>query len=78
MKFCFQPLEKITNIVTSATGSIFKCSFDRQINSTNPKIFDLNTKWYLFIAEGFITGNLFHRFNEYILNTIRMRDNVIC
>lgn len=52
------PLEKITNIVTSATGSIFKCSFDRQINSTNPKIFDLNTKWYLFIAEGFITDGI--------------------
>ncbi|XP_062595575.1 putative ferric-chelate reductase 1 homolog isoform X1 [Saccostrea cucullata] len=52
------PLEKISNIVTSATGSIFKCSFDRQINSTNPKIFDLNTKWYLLIAEGFITDGV--------------------
>ncbi|XP_061177108.1 putative ferric-chelate reductase 1 [Saccostrea echinata] len=52
------PLEKISNVVTSATGSIFKCSFDRQINSTNPKIFDLNTKWYLLIAEGFIRDGM--------------------
>nr|XP_022294310.1 LOW QUALITY PROTEIN: putative ferric-chelate reductase 1 [Crassostrea virginica] len=52
------PLEKVSGVVTSASGSTFKCTFDRQINSTNPKIFDLNTKWYLFIAEGFITDGV--------------------
>ncbi|XP_048766049.1 putative ferric-chelate reductase 1 isoform X3 [Ostrea edulis] len=52
------PLEKISNVVTSATGSTFTCTFDRQINSTNTKIFDLNTHWYLFLAEGFITDGV--------------------
>ncbi|KAK3098085.1 hypothetical protein FSP39_015973 [Pinctada imbricata] len=56
----YQPLsdrtKSLSQISISTNGTIFRCSFNRDINSTDPEIFSLERSWNLLYARGIVAG----------------------
>jgi hypothetical protein len=51
----FQP-HMISNQSMAVHGQVMRCNFKRVISSSNPKIFDLNSDWYILMGNGPISG----------------------
>ncbi|CAC5379665.1 unnamed protein product [Mytilus coruscus] len=40
----------------TVTGNVMRCSLQRAINSTDPKVYDLNSQWYVLMGNGPISS----------------------